>query len=85
MSCAGICASSISPAGARRYLDLCLPIGDARARYVLKEDVAWENSGLDVEMSRQHTSLATYVSLPPLAITPNDPRQSTNPATGAPS
>ena len=38
ISCAGICAYSISPSGARRYLNRCLPIGDAGARLVLRRD-----------------------------------------------
>jgi GR25 family glycosyltransferase involved in LPS biosynthesis len=76
MSCAGTCAYSISPSGARRYLACCLPIGNNGARFG-KRDVAWANSGLDVEMSRHHASLATYVCLPPLAVTPNDAGRST--------
>ncbi len=38
LSCAGIAAYSISPEGARRYLERCLPIADKPARYVFNGD-----------------------------------------------
>lgn len=77
-SCAGIAAYSISLTGARRYLERCLPIGDSDPPDVTKRKLTWSNFGLDAEMSRHHPALATYVCLPPLAVTPNDYSRSTN-------
>jgi glycosyl transferase, family 25 len=77
LSCAGTAAYSISPQGARRYLEHCLPIGREEPPDVLKRRKTWENHGLDTEMSRHHGNLAAYVSMPPLALTPNDHTRST--------
>lgn len=76
-SCAGTAAYSISPAGARRYLERCLPVGNAPARHVTSHARKWRNTGLDVEMCRHHAELRAFIALPPLAASPNDHAQST--------
>jgi glycosyl transferase family 25 len=68
---------SISPQGAARMLADCLPIGATSSTYVTKPELAWSNSGLDVEMSRHYRNWNAYVSLPTLGVAPNDQSAST--------
>ena len=73
----GSCAYSISPAGARRFLKACLPIGGKATTYPGKIDVPWHNRTLDVEMARHYPSMSSFISVAPLAITLNDKSAST--------
>lgn len=68
-SCAGIACYSITPRGAANLLEKCLPVGTTPARAVVKP---WENTALDVEMSRHHAGLLSFACLPPLAFVLND-------------
>jgi hypothetical protein len=76
-SAAAIACYSISPKGAARMLADCLPIGNTAPPYVAQPDIAWHNSALDVEMSRHYANWNAYVSIPPLAVAPNDQTSST--------
>jgi len=77
VSAAGIGCYSVSPAGAARLLDLCLPMGTEMAGYATRPGTGWENTGIDVEMSRHYAGLAAFVAVPPLALAPNDQEAST--------
>jgi GR25 family glycosyltransferase involved in LPS biosynthesis len=70
-SCAGIACYSISPRGAANLLDRCLPVGVTPARAIIFPG-KWENTALDVEMSRHHAGLLSFACLPPLAFVLND-------------
>jgi GR25 family glycosyltransferase involved in LPS biosynthesis len=76
-SCAGTCCYAVSPRGAARLLARCLPIGDRCAPSASRRGRPWPNTGLDVEMSRHHSQMASYACLPPLALTRNDHATST--------
>ena len=77
ISSAGIGCYSISPSGAARMLSDCLPIGAAKPPYVLNPSMGWENSGIDVEMSRHYSRHHAYIAIPPIALAPNDHSLST--------
>ena len=77
VSAAGIGCYSISPRGAARMLADCLPIGRERAAYSARPGVAWDNTALDVEMSRHYEAWRAHVAVPPLALAPNDQATST--------
>lgn len=77
LSAAAMGCYSISPRGAARMLADCLPIGRADAEYVVQPGVTWENTALDVEMNRHYRNWKAFVSVPPLAISPNDQSAST--------
>jgi GR25 family glycosyltransferase involved in LPS biosynthesis len=76
-SAAGLGSYTISPRGAARMLKACLPIGNTMAPYALQAGVGWENSGLDVEMSRHYAKLRSFIAIPPLALAINDHNMST--------
>ncbi len=71
-SCAGIACYSISPRGAANLLERCLPVGMTPATAVAKPNTIWENTALDVEMSRHHAGLLSFACLPPLAFVLNN-------------
>jgi GR25 family glycosyltransferase involved in LPS biosynthesis len=77
VSAAGTGCYSISPRGAARILADCLPLGRISASYVAKPGFGWDNMGIDVEMSRHYDHWLAFLSLPPLAIAPNDQSSST--------
>ncbi|GBR03112.1 glycosyltransferase family 25 protein [Acetobacter oeni] len=76
-SAAGIGCYSISPKGAARMLDACLPLTQQPARYAINPEVAWINSALDVEMSRYYEKQNAWLAYPPLALMINDESVST--------
>jgi glycosyl transferase family 25 len=76
-SAAAIAFYSISPAGAKRMLEACLPIGNEAAEYVARPGSTWANTALDVEMARHYADMTAYLALPPLALAPNDMNRST--------
>lgn len=67
----GLCAYAISPSGARRLLECCLPLR-AQEYQQLGLDRMVRNVGLDVVTSFHYGSLNAFAAFPPLAITPND-------------
>jgi len=77
LTAAGTGCYSLSPDGARRLLDLCLPIGDEPAIYDCRDKTLWSNTGIDVEMSRHYVSLNAFVAVPVLALAENDKAIST--------
>lgn len=73
--CFGTPAYAISPAGARKFLGNCLPLKNFEVFFpVLNRRIP--NNGIDIAMNRIYSQTATYCSLPPLAITNNDPATS---------
>jgi GR25 family glycosyltransferase involved in LPS biosynthesis len=72
----GIVCYTITPKGAKRLRQLCIPI----------RSEVWEfseiglriaNMGIDVAMANALPQLTAYCSFPPLAVSLNDPQQST--------
>lgn len=76
-SAAGIGFYSVSPKGAKRLLELCLPLTGDNARYAKDKNMGWTNTALDVEMSRHYGDLNAYLSYPPMALMINDSENST--------
>lgn len=76
-SAAGICCYSVSPSGAARMLADCLPIRGEAAEYLAKTGKSWNNTGIDVEMSRHYPKWRAYVAMPPVAVSYNDQSTST--------
>jgi glycosyl transferase, family 25 len=66
----GIPAYTISPRGARRFKRLCFPLRDFEFEApMLPRPVP--NSGIDAAMTAVAPLTLSYVSMPPLAVTPN--------------
>lgn len=66
----GLCAYSISPAGARQLLGLCFPLKDEDAHSPgLLRPVP--NLGIDLAMIRHYPGLRCFMAYPPLAVSPN--------------
>ncbi|MCX2562343.1 glycosyltransferase family 25 protein [Acetobacter farinalis] len=76
-SAAGIGLYSVSPQGAQKLLDKCLPLANHKAKYAKDTSVSWSNTGLDVEMSRHYEDMNAYLSFPPMALMINDMENST--------
>ena len=76
-SAAGIGFYSVSPKGAKKLLEICLPLTGEIARYAKDTDMGWSNTALDVEMSRHYGDMNAYVSYPPMALMINDSENST--------
>jgi GR25 family glycosyltransferase involved in LPS biosynthesis len=76
-SSAGAACYTLSPAGAARLLARSLPLASQPANWAENPSVPWQNTAVDVEMSRHYGDLRAFVCMPPLAISPNDPVQST--------
>ena len=83
-SAAGICCYSVTPGGARRMLADCLPIGSLTAEYAAAATTRWNNTALDVEMSRHYEAWNAYLAFPSLAFVPNDAATSTVRGSSAP-
>lgn len=77
VSAAGIGCYSLSPTGAKKLLELCLPIGNAKAAFAIERHLGWNNTGIDVEMARHYAKLKAFIAFPPLAMTPNEFAKST--------
>jgi glycosyl transferase, family 25 len=73
----GIMTYTISPAGARFLLDTCLPIRDELISFG-GYDVVIRNDSIDAAMNKAFPRMHAYLSLPPLAISENDPSTSIN-------
>ncbi|GBQ86382.1 glycosyltransferase family 25 protein [Asaia krungthepensis] len=72
----GLCAYAISPKGARRLLECCLPLR-AQEYQQLGLDRMVRNVGIDVVTSYYFSQIDAYGAFPPLAISPNDKTLST--------
>lgn len=68
--CFGTCAYSISPAGASKFRQNCFPLKNVSVRF---PNIARKlpNNGIDIAMNRIYPMTNSYVSVPPLVITPN--------------
>jgi len=66
----GAPAYSVSPAGARKLLQLCLPLRAGEVFFPVVNRMA-PNNGIDMMMSLAYPHIQAFVSLPPLAATEN--------------
>jgi GR25 family glycosyltransferase involved in LPS biosynthesis len=69
-ACFGTPCYSVSPEGAGKLLNACWPPRDDPV-FVPVVNHACKNTGIDVAMMRIYPEIGAYVSLPPLAVTPN--------------
>ncbi|WP_160000324.1 glycosyltransferase family 25 protein [Roseomonas sp. 18066] len=76
-SAAGLGLYSISPRGARKLLQRCLPLAGEPARDARDLTKSWRNTALDVELSRHYAGLDAYLALPIMAVMINDEDMST--------
>ena len=60
-----------NPAGAREMRDRIVPLKKFSLRFPGLERYM-PNNGIDIAMNSVYPALRSYVSLPPLAVTPND-------------
>ncbi|GBR12059.1 glycosyltransferase family 25 protein [Acetobacter oeni] len=72
----GICSYAISPKGARRFLDLCLPLKDDDF-YYYRTNETLKNTSLDQVMCHHYEETKSYCCFPSLCITPNEHSRST--------
>lgn len=72
----GTVCYTLSPAGARKLLDRCLPIRPFTIPFPMVSP-KFPNNGIDIAMNREYESLNAFVSLPPLVVTANDHGSST--------
>jgi glycosyl transferase family 25 len=72
----GAPAYSVSPAGARKLLRLCLPIRPVDVFFPVVNRMA-PSDGIDMMMSLAYPRMQAYVSFPPLAVTENRRDRST--------
>lgn len=79
----GTVCYSISPRGAMRLVEFCLPLRPMDTMHPgLAHRIA--NAGIDNMLARVWPEMAAYVAVPPLALTENDHRVSTIQAAGTP-
>lgn len=62
---------TVSPSGARKLLDRCLPIRPFTIPFPTIHP-EFPNNGIDIVMNREYQDINAYVSVPPLVITKND-------------
>lgn len=72
----GICAYTISPAGARFLVDRCFPL-KPEALYSHGHERRMVNYGIDVAMNKFYGAMRSVAAFPPLAITMNASATST--------
>lgn len=72
----GLPCYSISPAGAGKLLDLCIPLRKLDVYIPILNGLV-PNKGIDVAMCQNYSQLAAYVSFPPLVLTRNEHEIST--------
>jgi GR25 family glycosyltransferase involved in LPS biosynthesis len=74
MYMAGTASYSLSPGGAEKLLQRCVPFG--ATSLVVPTDpghsVEWTNGGLDVELSRHYGDMGAFVSVQPLCVSSNE-------------
>lgn len=69
--CFGTPAYTISPTGARKFMLNCFPLERFELFFpVLNRELP--NNGIDIAMNRIYSLTNAYVSMPPLAATPNE-------------
>ena len=68
--CFGTCAYSISPAGSLKFRRLCFPLRTEGVFFPFLNRIR-PNDGIDIAMNRIYAATNSYVSFPPLAVTPN--------------
>jgi glycosyl transferase, family 25 len=73
--CFGTCAYTISPAGSRKFRQGCFPLRQENVYFPLLNRLL-PNDGIDIAMNRIYSMTNSYVSFPPLAVTPNDNSES---------
>ena len=73
----GIMTYSLTPAGARRLIDICLPL---RNELISFEgcDVRVHNHTIDAAMNKAYPALKSFAAFPPLAVSENDASTSIN-------
>jgi hypothetical protein len=67
----GLCCYSISPLGARKFLDHCFPLRESEL-FICEVNLRVGNYGIDVAMNHLYCQSQSYVCFPPLAATAND-------------
>lgn len=67
--CFGTHAYSITPAGAQRMLDACLPMTDRLVRFF--DGSVYAATSVDTDMNTAYRALRAYACLPPLALAEN--------------
>ena len=73
--CFGTLCYSVSPAGAAALLRACFPIRGEPVFFAGLNRTLTEY-GIDIAMSRAYPGMGAYVSIPPMALTPNINEQS---------
>lgn len=74
--CFGTPAYSISPAGARKFIENCFPLKNFK-QAVPGLPYPLSNNGIDMAMNRIYGVTRSFCSMPPLAVTENDTPNST--------
>lgn len=74
--CYGTPAYTISPRGAKKFIEQCFPIKNQNVFFPLLNRES-PMTGIDMAMNLIFPSTQSYVAFPPLAITPNDHKVST--------
>ena len=72
----GVICYTVSPAGAKKLLERCLPVR-AMTISVPGVNARLPNYGIDIMMSSVYPDLNAYVGFPPLAVTRNEHASST--------
>lgn len=69
--CFGIPAYTISPAGAKKFRDLCFPMIDVKVFFpLLNREIG--NTGVDLAMNNIYACTRSFAAFPPLVVTAND-------------
>jgi glycosyl transferase, family 25 len=66
----GLCGYTISPSGARKFRNACFPLVSLTVDFPLVNP-AKENNGLDIVMNRIYPLTNSFLSIPPIIVTPN--------------
>ena len=83
VSAFGICGYVISPKGAKNLIDRCFPL-DSRTVILRRAGRSISAYTLDCMMTTIYRHMLAYACLPPLVMTPNNPKTSTTRRSGAP-
>lgn len=77
----GLLCYTVSPEGARRLRDHCLPLRPMKVAFPGFNGLA-ENDGIDVMTNQAYPSLNAYITVPPLVVTENRKGAATTVQTG---
>jgi hypothetical protein len=69
----GLVCYTVSPRGAKKLLERVVPI-HAPTVFSVANDRLLDNVGLDITLNLLHSTLHSYVAIPPLAVAVGDPR-----------